>query len=101
MDSTILLDKLKATGVNGKIRRLIASWLKTRRAKIIVGGAFSEEFLVENMVFQSTVLGPSLWNACFEDARGAIIIAKFIEIVFADDLNAYNVFSKVNGTAHF
>ena len=92
--SSILLEKLKAKGVNVQLRRLIMSWLKSRRAKVIIGGSCSDEFLLQNMVFQGTVLGPSLWNAFFEDARNAINIAKFIEIVFADDLNSYRFYNK-------
>ena len=44
------------------------------------------------MVFQSTVLGPSLWNLFFEDARAAINELMFTEVVYADDLNAFRIF---------
>ena len=43
--------------------------------------------LLRNMVFQGTVLGPTLWNLFYEDARRAIQEAGFVEIVNADDLN--------------
>ena len=76
VDSSILLDKLEAKGLNGKLRRLIISWLQTRRATIIIGGSCSVEFALQNMVFQGTVLGPCLWNAFFEDARTAINTSK-------------------------
>ena len=33
-----LLEKLKAKGVNRKLRRLISSWLEERRARIMIGG---------------------------------------------------------------
>ena len=89
VDSKRLMAKLRAKGVNTKLLRLIESWLRERRAKVIVGGEFSKEFALLNMVFQGTVLGPSLWNAFFEDARTPINAERFIEIVFADDLNAY------------
>ena len=89
VDSKRLMAKLRAKGVNTKLLRLIESWLRERRAKVIVGGEFSKEFALLNMVFQGTVLGPSLWNAFFEDARNPINAQRFIEIVFADDLNAY------------
>ena len=41
------------------------------------------------MVYQGTVLGPTLWNLFFEDARAAINEVFFTEYVFADDLNAF------------
>ena len=81
VDSEILLDKLRAKGINRKMIPLIRSWLQTRRAKVIIGGKSSEEFALENMVFQGTVLGPSLWNVFVEDAHNAIAVSKFIEII--------------------
>ena len=44
------------------------------------------------MVYQGTVLGPTLWNLFFEDARHAINECMYTEIVYADDLNAFRVF---------
>ena len=45
------------------------------------------------MVYQGTVLGPTLWNLFFEDARRAVNEVFFKECVFADDLNAYREFA--------
>jgi hypothetical protein len=59
---------------------------------VIVGGDASEEFTLENMVFQGTVLGPPLWNIFFEDAGDAIHEMHFEDIRYADDLNAYRIF---------
>ena len=47
---------------------------------------------LEDMVFQGIVLGPILWNLFFGDARVAIEAAKFLEIIYADDLNAFRIF---------
>ena len=60
VDSSILSEKLKSKGVNAKLRRLIMSWLQARRAKVIICGSCSEEFLLQHIVFQNTALGPSL-----------------------------------------
>ena len=46
------------------------------------------------MVFQGTVLGPTLWNAFYGDSKAAINACDFTEIVFADDLNAFKKFNK-------
>ena len=68
---------------------LFASWLRTRTAKVAVNGQFSQELLLENMVFQGTVWGLILWNVFYEDAVLAVQKSGFTEVVFADDLNAF------------
>ena len=52
----------------------------------------SVAMLLRDMVVQGTVLGPTLWNLFFEDARTALNEWFFEEAVYADDLNAYRVF---------
>eukprot|EP00973_Karenia_brevis_P015631 2138066-Karenia_brevis.AAC.1 len=64
------------------------SWLRERKAQVVVEGAMSNTMDLNDMVYQGTVLGPMLWNAFFEDSRHAINKATFQEIVYADDLNA-------------
>jgi hypothetical protein len=86
-----LVAKLRAKGINPELVTLIASWLEPRRASVVVGGAKSEPFVIQNMVFQGTVLGPQLWNLFFEDAKEAINEWLYEEVVYADDLNAYKV----------
>ena len=73
---------------------LIASWLGQRQANVVVGGERSDSFLLENMVYQGTVLGPILWNLFFGDASRAIQMLKFIEIIFVDYLNAYRTYKE-------
>ena len=41
------------------------------------------------MVYQGTVWGPTFWNVFFQDAREAIRRCNFTEVVYADDLNAF------------
>ena len=60
----------------------------------MVGGYSSMEYELLNMVFQGTVLGPSLWITFFEDAREPINAAKFKGIIFADNLNAYRYYGR-------
>ena len=48
--------------------------------------------VLQDMVFQGTVVGPDLWNSFFEDARQAINECLFTEVVYVDDLNAFRVF---------
>ena len=71
---------------------MISSWLRQRAAMVVVGGEYSDVMVLANMVFQGTVLGPTLWNLFFEDARLAINDWSYTEVVYADDLNAYRAF---------
>ena len=71
---------------------LTESWLQQRTAHVVVEGHFSDKMVLKNMVFQGTVLGPSLWNLFYEDARRAIQETSFEEIVYADDVNGFKEF---------
>ena len=44
------------------------------------------------MIYQGTVWGAWFWNLFYEDARFALLVHEFQEIVFADDLNAFRAF---------
>ena len=89
-----LLEKLRAKGVHEQILRVLASWLKTRRANVVVGGSRSASQNLDDMVYQGTVWGPSLWNCFYEDARKAINENGFIEVVFANDSNPFRGFDE-------
>jgi hypothetical protein len=93
-----LVSKLKAKKIHPDLIALLTSWLRPRKSKVIVGGVQSKEMPISNMVYQGTVLGPTLWNLFFEDARDAINEYNFTEVVFADDLNAFRVFSSTAKT---
>ena len=87
-----LLEKLRCKGVHPAFVDLAGSWLQQRSAQVVVEGQRSDKMLCRSMVFQGTVLGPTLWNLFYEDARRAIHEAGFVEIVYADDLNALREF---------
>ena len=55
-----LVAKLQKKKLNPKLVAVIKSWLRNRRAKVVVGGESSEDFILSNMVFQGTVWGPTL-----------------------------------------
>ena len=93
-----LLQKLKARGMPEDLVALIGSWLRSRSAEVVVGGCHSTKLCLENMVYQGTVWGPSLWNAFYGDARQAVRACQFMEIIFADDLNAWRKYDA--GTNH-
>ena len=74
------------------ILAVLTSWLSARKANVAVGGKFSRDMVLRDMVYQGAVLGPPLWNLFFEDAATAIRFHEFCEIVVADDFNAYKAF---------
>ena len=84
-----LLQKLQARGMPEDLVALIGSWLRHSSAEVVVGGCHSAKLCLENMVYQGTVWGPSPWNAFYGDARQAVRACHFLEIIFADDLNAW------------
>ena len=72
-----------------EILLVIQSWLYARKARVAVGGEFSKDMSIQNMVYQGMVLGPPLWNVYYADAAAAVNLIGFLEIVFADDLNCF------------
>ena len=88
-----LVAKLQQKGVPEKWVKLFRSWLRARKATVIVGGEHSLAILLRDMVYQGTVWGPVLWNCFYEDARRPIRDAGFTESVYADDANAQKSFS--------
>ena len=87
-----LLEKLQSKGVHPAMIALVGSWLQQRTAQVVVDGQRSDKMLLKNMVFQGTVLGPTLWNLVYENARRAIHEAGNVETVYADDLNGFKEF---------
>ena len=84
-----LLRKLRSKGLPEDMLAVIQSWLSARKARIAVGGQFSKDMEICNMVYQGTVLCQPMWNLFYEDASMAIRCHGFCDIVFAYDLNAY------------
>ena len=90
--STLLLSKLRRSGIHPSILAVLADWLVGRYGEVTVHGHASNEFALSNMTFQGTVWGPCLWNVHFSDVSLATRKCAFDEIVFADDLNAFREF---------
>ncbi len=47
---------------------------------------------LRDMIYQGTVWGPWPWNLFYEDARLALHVHSFLDVVFAYDLNAFRSF---------
>ena len=84
--------KLRAKNLHPHIVNVLASWLRQRSSRVVVGGMCSDVTMLSNMVCQGTVTGPMLWNFFFEDARKALNEYLFEEVAYADDLNGYRIF---------
>ena len=90
----VLIQKCWRYGVPARAIAFLEAYLAERSAKVVVGGSFSEAFPLKNQVFQGTVLGPKLWNTFFADIRHVLHQVDLIPLLFADDLNAYKLFSR-------
>ena len=64
--------KLSQIGLPSNFLDFLNSYLLSREGFVRVEGAMSEAMLLSNMVFQGTVLGPSLWNAFFGDIATSV-----------------------------
>ena len=62
VNSRRLVRKLRAKEVPEEILAVLQSWLAARTARVAVGGKFSRDMRISDMVYQGTVLGPPLWN---------------------------------------
>ena len=82
--------KLQAKGDD--MLNVFEAWLAKRKAVVVCGGQQGDHSQFENMMYQGTVWGHWLWNLFYEDARLALLVHNFIEVVFADDLNAFRAF---------
>ena len=81
-------------GVGPQYLNFLDAYLAPRRARVVVEGASSMEFSIENTVFQGTVLGPPLWNIFFADAIMPASSTDGQPSQFADDLMVFTEFDK-------
>ena len=88
-----LIAKLRAKRMPEVLVGIFDAWLQNRVARVVVGGQRSDPMILQDMIYQGTVWGPWLWNIFYEDARLALHFASFLEVVFADDLNAFRPFT--------
>jgi hypothetical protein len=82
----LLIGKLSQIGLPSTFLDFLNSYLLSREGFVRVEGALSEAMLLINMVFQGTVLGPSLWNAFFGDVATCVPQGEQQIKLFADDL---------------
>ena len=90
-----LLAKLQACGAGPELLNFLDAYLEPRKGQVLVQGAQSEPFVLENSVFQGTVLGPPLWNTFFADVSTPASSTGGQEALFADDLNVFQEFDRL------
>ena len=100
VDTSVLMNMLRVSGVSGPMLDFIGDYLAPRRAVVVVNGASSDTIDLRDMVFQGTILGPPLWNVFFKDVGVAVEASGGVENKFGDDLNVYKTYDTAvpNGT---
>lgn len=83
VDHQILLRKLKAIGITGKLHSWITSFLSNRFQQVMINGKSSKKAKVLSGVPQGTVLGPILFLLYINDLTQAIKHSYIC--IFADD----------------
>ena len=82
-----LLHKFKSYGISGQIFGLISSFLSNRLLQVVVGGKSSQEYPVNVVVPQDSILGPTLFLLYINDLPDDVICDITI---YADDTTLYS-----------
>jgi len=99
VERELLTDRLREVGLSDALVQFFHDYLAPRTATVVVQGRCSEPFVIDNEVFQGTVLGPPLWNVFFEPIDSTIRSSSFKGAKFADDLTAYKNFDSTTANA--
>ena len=91
--------KLYEAGVGPVYLNFLDSYLQPRRATVVVEGTMSDEIEIMNTVFQRTVLGLPLWNTFFNDVSKVPLELGADPAMFADDLNIFKQFDRLENNA--
>ena len=78
-----LLEKLRATGIQGKVIKWIEDWLSRRKQRVVIDGNYSEWEAVVSSVIQGSVLGGIFFDIFIDDINDEVLEALLRK--FADD----------------
>ena len=88
MDHSILLRKLKAYGVSGRLLDWFPDHLNNRRQRVVVDGVASQWTPVTSVMPQSSILGPMLFVIFINDVP-KLVENGTMSALFADDTKVY------------
>ena len=88
-----IVRELRMSGLDFSVVKFLENLLLDRGFVLAANGNFSEEQMLNNSMFQGTVLGPPLWNMFYEDAYLSMKLFEFVEVVFANDFNCWRQFA--------
>ena len=94
----MLMVKLKAAGIDGKLWAWLKDWLSGRKQRVTINGKFSAWLAVESGVPQGTVLGGPLFTVYNKDIDELI---KLFLRKFADDLKAAGIVNNTDQARFF
>ena len=89
VNHTILLEKIKATGISGDLLSWLTNYLSMRQQFVLISENKSESKKVRFGVPQGSILGPKLFSIFINDLAESITHGEFY--LFADDTTIYTI----------
>ena len=94
VNTSLLINKLKAYGINGTLINWLESHLSNRFQIVKFKGSFSNPFPVTSGTGQGTHLGPLLFIIFINDIKSVIQHSQFL--LFADDLKIFKTITEIS-----